>query len=148
MLLDLIPVAAAQNIGGTDLTQLSLGDVVYLFAALAILGAGALSIVFIFFGGFSFILSGGDEGKVKQAIHTIRYAIIGLVIALLSLFFVPMIGKLFNVDFDFLDTGKLSEKINTLFSQFKSEDTTTSKPVPTAKPNTPTPDVSVSDLIQ
>lgn len=147
MIIDLIPVAAAQSIGGTDLTHLNLGDVVYLFAALAILGAGALSIVFIFFGGFSFILSGGDEGKVKQAIHTIRYAIIGLVIALLSLVFVPLIGRLFGVNFNFLDFGTLSDKINVLFGQFKSEQQVT-KPVPTAKSTTPPPDVSINELIQ
>ena len=104
MAFEFIPDAMAQTgVSYTDLEQLSLKDVVYLFAALAILGSGALAIVFIFFGGFSFILSGGDETKVKQAIHTIRYAIIGLVISLLSLVLVPLIGKLFGVNFSFLD---------------------------------------------
>jgi len=127
-MLNLIPTALAENgVTITDLEGLNIGDVIYLFAAIAILGAGALSIVFIFFGGFSFILSGGDESKVKQAIHTIRYAIIGLVIALLSLVFVPIIGKLFGVNFNFLDFGILSDRINILFDQFQDE-TPTSTP--------------------
>ncbi|MBU1089919.1 DUF1624 domain-containing protein [Patescibacteria group bacterium] len=122
---DFIPNAMAQSgVNYTNLEQLNLSDVVYLFAALAILGSGALAIIFIFFGGFSFILSGGDEAKVKQAIHTIRYAIIGLVISLLSLVFVPLIGKLFGVNFNFFDFETLSNRINTLFDQFREEDST------------------------
>ncbi len=124
--MELVPTAFAQiapNI--TNLQALNLADIVYLFAALAILVAGGLSIVFIFFGGFSFILSGGDEQKVKQAIHTIRYAIIGLVVALLSLVFVPFIGRLFGINFSFLDFTTLSEKINILFDQFKSSESAT-----------------------
>lgn len=126
MAFEMIPMAAAETAATyTDLTGLNLTDIVYLFVALAILGSGALSIVFIFFGGFSFILSGGDEGKVKQAIHTIRYAIIGLIVSLLSLVFVPLIGDLFNLNLHFFDFATLSNKINILFSQFNSNPTTT-----------------------
>ena len=116
--------AAAPTV--TNLEKLNLTDVIYLFAALAILGAGALSIIFVFFGGFSFILSGGDEQKVKQAIHTIRYAIIGLLVSLLSLVLVPLIGSLFGLNFNFLDFTSLSHRINLLFSQFKSAEPTSS----------------------
>jgi uncharacterized membrane protein len=118
--MEFIPTALAQTGPNlTNLQALNLTDIVYLFAALGILIAGGLSIVFIFFGGFSFILSGGDEGKVKEAIHTIRYAIIGLVIALLSIVIVPLVGKLFGLNFNFLDFATLSDKINLLFGQFK-----------------------------
>lgn len=61
--------------------------------AYAIIIAGFLSVVFIFIGGISFILSGGDEGKVKQAVSTIRYAIIGLVITILSVVIVATVGR-------------------------------------------------------
>jgi len=142
--LSLVPTAlAASGVTYTDLSQLNLGDVVYLFAALAILGAGALSIVFIFFGGFSFILSGGDEAKVKQAIHTIRYAIIGLVIALLSLVFVPLIGRLFGVNFNFFDFETLSNRINLLFEQFQDTDAVQA---PTTSPSPPS--VPIEDLVK
>ncbi len=164
-MLDLIPTAFAANgtLAYTDLTQLDLFDVIYLFAALAILGAGALSIVFIFFGGFSFILSGGDEGKVKQAIHTIRYAIIGLIIALLSLVFVPMLGRLFGVNFNFFDFATLSNKINVLFAQFQSDSpagttttgvgpnagsTSTTTTTTTVTPSTQNPEVPIDELIK
>ena len=136
-MLELIPTAiAATGPTVTDLQQLNLTDVVYLFAALAVLGAGALSIVFIFFGGFSFILSGGDEQKVKQAIHTIRYAIIGLIIALMSLVFIPILGNLFGVNFNFLDFETLSQRINLLFSEFKGSETQVQTPSVTPAANT------------
>ena len=150
-MLDLIPSALADSVTYTDLTRLNLADVVYLFAALAILGAGALSIVFIFFGGFSFILSGGDEAKVKQAIHTIRYAIIGLVIALLSLVFVPIIGKLFGVNFNFFDFETLSNRINVLFEQFRSDtpaSTSTFELESTSSTSATTPEVSIDELVK
>ncbi len=150
---DLIPTAFANSgISYTNLEQLNLGDIVYLFAALAILGAGALSIIFIFFGGFSFILSGGDETKVKQAIHTIRYAIIGLVISLLSLVFVPVIGKLFGVNFNFFDFETLSNRINVLFEQFQEEQPAgqiqAEEPIPTTTPRTARPEISLDELVK
>lgn len=151
---ELIPNAiAASNFTVTDLQQLNLTDIVYLFAALAILGAGALSIVFVFFGGFSFILSGGDETKVKQAIHTIRYAIIGLVIALLSLVLVPLVGKLFSVNLSFFDFQTLSERINILFSQFQdssavSQSASTSSFESISTDSAARPDISLEQLIK
>ena len=152
MAFNFIPDAMAQGgVNYTDLEQLNLSDVVYLFAALAILGSGALAIVFIFFGGFSLILSGGDETKVKQAIHTIRYAIIGLVISLLSLVLVPLVGKLFGVNFNFFDFEALSNRINVLFEQFHEEDS-----VPTTLPTIPSgqasgerlPEISLDELVK
>ncbi len=61
--------------------------------AYAIIIAGLLSVVFIFIGGISFILSGGAEDKIKQAVSTIRYAIIGLIITVLSVLIVQFVGK-------------------------------------------------------
>ncbi|MFH1375949.1 MAG: hypothetical protein ABIH35_04755 [Patescibacteria group bacterium] len=151
MAFELVPDALAQSgLTYTDLEQLSLTNVIYLFAALAILGAGALSIVFIFFGGFSFILSGGDEGKVKQAIHTIRYAIIGLVISLLSLVFVPLIGRLFGVNLNFFDFQTLSERINILFDQFRDNEPGAVTPTTpaTSIPTTTRPDVNLEELVK
>ncbi len=157
MAFEFIPSAMAQtSISVTDLEQLNLNDMVYLFAALAILGSGILAIVFIFFGGFSFILSGGDETKVKQAIHTIRYAIIGLVISLLSFVVVPLVGRLFGVNFSFFDFEILSNHINTLFDQFREEDSTATTPAtipatitPIVIPTTtPPPEVSIDELVR
>jgi hypothetical protein len=67
--------------------------------AYAILAAGGLSVIFIFIGGISFILSGGQEEKIKRAVGTIRYAIIGLIVTIMAIFVIQIIGKgLFGLD--------------------------------------------------
>ncbi len=45
---------------------------------------GAISIIMIIFGGFRYITSGGDSGKVGSAKNTLIYAIVGLVIVALA----------------------------------------------------------------
>jgi hypothetical protein len=45
---------------------------------------GAIAVVMIVIGGFRYTISGGDSGQVNGAKNTILYAVIGLVIALLS----------------------------------------------------------------
>ncbi len=66
--------------------------------AFAIIGAGLLSVIFIFVGGISFILSGGQEDKIKQAVSTIRYAIFGLIITILAVVIVATVGKIIGLD--------------------------------------------------
>ena len=66
--------------------------------AYAIIAAGLLSVVFIFIGGISFILSGGQEDKIKQAVSTIRYSIIGLIITILSVVIVGTVGRIIGLD--------------------------------------------------
>lgn len=66
--------------------------------AYAIIIAGLLSVVFIFFGGISFILSGGQEEKIKNAVSTIRYAIIGLIVTILSVVIVGTVGRALGLD--------------------------------------------------
>lgn len=66
--------------------------------AYAIIIAGLLSVIFIFVGGISFILSGGQEEKIKQAVSTIRYAIIGLIITVLAVVIVSTVGKALGLD--------------------------------------------------
>jgi uncharacterized membrane protein len=61
--------------------------------AYAIILAGFLSVIFIFIGGISFILSGGQDDKIKSAVGTIRYAIIGLIVTVLAVFVVDAVGK-------------------------------------------------------
>jgi hypothetical protein len=45
---------------------------------------GAISVIMLIFGGFKYITSGGDAGKITGAKNTILYAIVGLVIVALS----------------------------------------------------------------
>lgn len=45
---------------------------------------GAISIIMIIYGGFRYITSGGDSGKVGSAKNTLIYAIVGLIIVALA----------------------------------------------------------------
>ncbi len=85
--------------------------------AYAFIIAGALAAVFIFVGGISFILSGGNDEKIKQAINTIRYSIIGLIVTLLSFTFVIIVGRVFGLDFmQYLSFDKVRNDISRLMA--------------------------------
>lgn len=84
--------------------------------AYGIIAAGFLSVIFIFFGGISFILSGGDEGKIKQAVGTIRYAIIGLVVTMLAVVIVVLVGNAMGLNVvQYINLGEVFD----LVSNFK-----------------------------
>lgn len=56
-----------------------------------------LAFFFVLFGGLKWMLSQGDKKQVEEAQKTLTYAIIGLVIVLLSFFILNLIGFAFNV---------------------------------------------------
>ena len=45
---------------------------------------GALCVLMVVFGGFRYVISGGDAAKVTTAKNTILYAIIGVIVAVLA----------------------------------------------------------------
>ena len=55
-------------------------DVINIFSWIV----GVVSVIMVIFGGFRYITSGGDAGKVTSAKNTIVYALVGLVIAALA----------------------------------------------------------------
>ena len=73
-------------------------EIINRMIAYAIIIAGLLSVVFIFVGGISFILSGGQEDKIKQAVSTIRYSILGLIVTVLAVVLVGTVGKAMGLD--------------------------------------------------
>jgi hypothetical protein len=52
---------------------------------------GIAAVIMIIWGGFKYITSGGDSGKVTGAKNTIIYAIIGLIIVALAQFIVKFV---------------------------------------------------------
>ena len=59
---------------------------------------GTLAVFFIVFSGIKFLTSGGDPIKVERAKKTMTYAIIGLVIVLLSFVMIRVISTLAGVE--------------------------------------------------
>ncbi|HLD71595.1 MAG TPA: hypothetical protein VI873_03205 [Candidatus Peribacteraceae bacterium] len=75
-------------------------DIVATFIALALITASVLCLVFIIVGGITFILSAGNEDKIKKAVHTIRFAIIGLLVTFIAFFAVSWLSKLLDIPFE------------------------------------------------
>lgn len=94
-------------------------DIINKGLAYAILLAGILSVIFIIVGGFSFILSGGNEEKIKQAVGTIRYAIIGLIITILSVVIVQAVGSFIGLNVvQHLDVREIFQNVQNLGESF------------------------------
>ncbi len=107
---------ALETTNNFSLSQLFQMGVVYAFII-----AAALSAIFIFVGGVSFILSGGNDEKIKKAINTIRFAIVGLIITILSFTFVMIIGRIFGLNLmDYLSYTQIKNSINQIVSGAKS----------------------------
>ena len=98
--------------------QFDILDILNRGIAYAIIIAGFLSVVFIFLGGISFILSGGQEDKIKQAVSTIRYAIIGLIVTVMAIVIVGLVGRALGLDIiQYLNPSDIFETVRELTSQ-------------------------------
>ena len=92
-----------------------LSEIITMFIVYAFIIAAALAAIFIFVGGISFILSGGNDEKVKEAVNTIRYAIVGLIVTILSFFAVTIVGRMFGFNFlDYLSYTQIKSHIEAL----------------------------------
>jgi uncharacterized protein YacL len=121
----LIPEAYAQSglvatIEGYDLLILTKQAIAWAFIA-----AGILCLVFIFMGGISFIISSGNDEKIKKAVATIRYAVIGLIIVLISMTAVSLVSRFFNVQFTFISFTDIVETVKSITSEIGGDRTPT-----------------------
>ncbi len=66
---------------------------------LAILVISAVvALIFLIWGGFKWITSGGDKAKVEAARNTIIAAIVGLIVAFLAYFILSIVLGIFNIN--------------------------------------------------
>jgi 4-amino-4-deoxy-L-arabinose transferase-like glycosyltransferase len=82
------------------LEDASIVEIVATLVALGLIAATILSLIYIIFGGISFILSAGNDEKIKKAIHTIRFAIIGLFVSFIAFFLVRFMTNLLDIPFE------------------------------------------------
>jgi hypothetical protein len=85
-----IPTGGLEGDGGKLITN---GIAIFLIFCVLV------SFGFVIYGGLNYIMSEGDKTKVQSARRTITFAIIGLIVALLSFFFLNFIGKALGADF-------------------------------------------------
>ncbi len=99
--------------------SITLVDLINKGIAFAILAAGFLSVVFIFVGGISFILSGGESEKITSAVDTIRYAIIGLIVTVLAVIIVNAVGQIIGINtIEYIKFNEILELIKSIGSGF------------------------------
>ncbi len=111
----------------SDVQDVQLIDLINKGIAYAIIAAGFLSVIFIFVGGISFILSGGQEDKIKTAVSTIRYAIIGLVITVLAVVVVNALGKIIGISTtDYISFAEIVRLIQNISDSIKNSGSSTS----------------------
>lgn len=110
-------------------TEFDIVDLANMVVAIAIILAGTLSVFYIFVGGISFILSGGQEEKIKRAVHTIRYAIIGLIVTILSVTIIKIVGYIFGFDLlSLISWQKISILMSNLIDRIVSGGSSTGIP--------------------
>src|SRR3990167_8302336 len=63
----------------------------------ALIFGGVTALFFIIYAGIKYIRSGGEEEKIKSARETLTYAIIGLVVILLSFLIINLISAVTGV---------------------------------------------------
>ncbi len=95
-------------------------DIFATFIALALVVASMLCLAFIIIGGISFILSAGNEDKIKKAVHTIRFAIIGLIVTFSAFFAVSWIARLLDIPFQ-LNFSTIVQLMQDIFAALSSQ---------------------------
>lgn len=105
-------VYAVNETGSILEAKMDFGEFVLLAISLFVLTAWLLSILFILWGGLLLILSGGKDDKIKPAINTIRFAVIWVVVTVLTIFLFPVFGRLLGLNVEkYAKPQRIFEKI-------------------------------------
>lgn len=98
--------------------KLDFWEFILLAISIFVLVSWVLSIVFILWGWLLLILSGGKDDKIKPAINTIRYAIIWIVVTVLSIFLFPILWNLLGLDVEkYAQPKRIFEKIEEIWNK-------------------------------
>ena len=113
-----LTVHALNNTSSILWEKLDFWEFVLLAISIFVLAAWIFSIVFILWWGLLLILSGGKDDKIKPAINTIRYAVIGIVVTVLTIFLFPILWGLLWLDVEqYAQPKRIFEKIEEIWNQ-------------------------------
>lgn len=99
-------------------SNMNFWDFILLSISLFVLASWIFSIVFILWWGLLLILSWGKDDKIKPAINTIRYAVIGIVVTVLTIFVFPILWKLLWLDVEkYAEPKRIFEKIEEIWNK-------------------------------
>lgn len=98
--------------------QMDFWEFILLAISIFVLSAWILSIVFILWWWLLLILSWWKDDKIKPAINTIRYAVIGVVITVLTIFLFPVFWRLLGLDVErYARPQRIFEKIEEIWDK-------------------------------
>lgn len=93
------------------------GDLVLLIISIFVLVSWILSILFILRWGLLMILSWGKEDKTTPALNTIRYAILWIIITVVTIFLFPILWRILWLDVEkYAKPQKIFEKIEEIWN--------------------------------
>lgn len=96
----------------------SFWDMLLLVISIFVLVAWILSIIFILWWWVLLILSWGKDDKIKPAINTIRYAVIGIIVTVVTIFVFPILWKLLGLDVKkYAEPKRIFEKIEEIWNK-------------------------------
>ena len=99
-------------------------DIIRVGVSLVVLVAGLCSILFIIWGGLMLILSGGKDEKVKPAINSIRYAVIGIFVIVIAIFVAPKASEMLGFGaHEYLSPQSIFDTIRVLMARIFGGDT-------------------------
>ena len=97
---------------------MSFWDFILLWISLFVLGSWIFSIIFILWWGLLLILSGWKDDKIKPAINTIRYAVIGVVVTVVVIFVFPIFGRMLWLDVEqYAEPKRIFQKIEEIWNK-------------------------------
>lgn len=81
----------------TGVQTYSISSLLSFGATAAIVFAIVLSLIFLILGGIDLITGGGEKQKIQNGKQKLIYAVIGLIVVLLSFLIITVVGDLFGV---------------------------------------------------
>jgi len=76
-----------------------INSILQTFISFYLLAAIFISLTYIIWGGIDYIMSEGDKQRIQAARQKFIFAIIGLIIVLLSFFIIGTVGHIFGINF-------------------------------------------------
>ena len=114
-----IQIVNATNVWSWILsTQMDFGDFILLSISVFVLASWIFSILFILWWWLLLILSWWKDEKIKPAINTIRYAVIWIIITVLTIFLFPILWSLLWLDVEkYAQPKRIFEKIEDIWNK-------------------------------
>jgi positive regulator of sigma E activity len=81
------------DLAGFNFSSGSLGDMVSALLVYIFPIAGMVLLVYLVFGGYQVMLSGGDQGKIQQGREKITNALVGFLILFAAFWIVQFLGR-------------------------------------------------------